>query len=185
MMDAGGNMGLRVYGAAVLMAAGALWMMSGTAKERPMLGGAAPESVRALEASVALRPDDARETQALAQRYLDARQPGLAIVLFEGAPAAARDDVRVQHVYARALIDEGRNDEALDVEQRVIGTCRVLADGRDAPVGCDAVLLASAKRRTDILRELLALGVQDARAQPEVSLAAYQNATREARVALE
>jgi len=47
---------------------------------------------------------------------------------------------------------------------------------------CDAVLLASAMRRTDILRELVALGVEDAQAHPEMSLVAYQNATREARV---
>jgi hypothetical protein len=37
-------------------------------------------------------------------------------------------------------------------------------------------------RRTDILHELVALGVEDAQAHPEMSLVAYQNATREARV---
>jgi hypothetical protein len=36
-----------------------------------------------------------------------------------------------------------------------------------------------------ILAELVALGVEDARSQPEVSLVAYKNATREARVVAE
>jgi hypothetical protein len=40
-------------------------------------------------------------------------------------------------------------------------------------------------RRADILRELVSLGVEDAEAHPEASLVAYQNATREARVAVE
>ena len=180
MMNSGGEMVLRIYGATVLLGAGMLWMMSGTARERPVLGDAAPEPMRGLEANVAARPDDAGVTRLLAQGYLDARQPGLAVVLIEGAPAAVRDDVRVQHVYARALIDEGRNDEALQVELRVVAAC----DGRESPEVCDGVLLASAIRRTNILRELLALGVEDARAHPEASLIAYQNATREARVGL-
>jgi hypothetical protein len=37
----------------------------------------------------------------------------------------------------------------------------------------------------DILRELAALGVSDVRAHPEVSLIAYQNATREVRVTVQ
>jgi hypothetical protein len=178
-------MALRAYGAAVLMGAAALWIVSGTAREQAVLGAGAMDPVRALEASVAAHPNDPEATRTLAQEYLDARQPGLAIVLVEGAPAPVREDVRIEHVYARALIDEGHNDEALDVENRVIGSCRAVADGSAGPVGCNPVLLASAMRRTDILRELLALGVEDARAHPEASLVAYQNATREARVALE
>jgi hypothetical protein len=173
------------YGAAVLVAAGSLWIMSGTAREEPVLGPAVREPVRALEASVSAHPGDVQGTRALAQEYLDARQPGLAIVLVEGAPASVRGDVRVEHVYARALIDEGRNGEALGMEKRVIGTCRAVAEGGSAPEGCNPVLLASAMRRSDILRELLSLGVEDVPAHPEASLVAYQNATREARVALE
>lgn len=176
--------GLRAYGAAVVMAAGALWLMSGTAREHLVLGGDAPESIGALESRVAARPNDARETEALAQQYLDARQPGLAIVLVEGAPASVRDDVRTQHILARALIDAGRNGDAFAVETRVLKMCGAFAEGKSSD-GCDTVLLASAMRRTDILRELLARGIEDARAHPETSLVAYLNATRQARVALE
>jgi hypothetical protein len=176
------DMGLRTYGVAVLSAAAALWLMSGTQREKPVLAATEPEAVRVLEARVATHPADAAATRSLAQAYLDARQPGLAVVLVEGAAPALRDDVRLEHVYARALVDEGRNDEALAVEKRVVSACRPLAEGAPAPDGCDPTLLASAMRRTDILSELVSLGVEDAQAHPEASLVAYQNATREARV---
>lgn len=178
-------MGLRTYGVAVLAASGALWLMGGIQREKPVLAATAPASVRALEASVAASPSNPVVTRSLAQAYLDARQPGLAVALVEGAPEGVQHDVRVRHVYARALVDEGLDDEALAAEQRVVDACRPLADGRPTPDGCDAVVLAQAMRRTDILRELVSLGVEDARAHPEMSLVAYQNATREARVALQ
>lgn len=175
-------MGLRANGVAVLAAAGILWAMSGTQREKPVLAGTAPENIRRLEVDVAAHPADVEATRVLAQAYLDARQPGLAIVLVDGARPAVRGDVRVQHVYARALVDEGRNEDALAVERGVVAACRPLAEGAPATAGCDSVLLASAMRRSDILRELVSLGVEDAQAHPEMSLVAYQNATREARV---
>jgi hypothetical protein len=175
-------MALRACGVAVLSAAAALWLMSGTQRERSLLAATAPDSLRTLEAAVAAHPADAPALCALAQAYLDAHQPGLAVVLVEGAPPAGRADVRVQHVFARALLDEGRGDEALAVERNVVSSCRPLAEGGATPAGCDPVLLASAIRRAGILRELVALGVQDAQAHPEETTIAYQNATREARV---
>ena len=178
-------MAIRAYAAAVLIAAAIVWAMSGASREHPLLEATAPGPVRALEAGVATHPRDADRTRSLAQAYLDARQPGLAIVLVKGAPAIVRSEVRVEHVYARALIDQGRNDEALVAEKRVVRDCGALAEGGATPIGCDAVLLATAMRRADILQELLSLGVEDARAQPEATLVAYQNATREARVAVE
>ena len=55
-----------------------------------------------------------------------------------------------------------------------------------APEGCgDATLLVLALRRVDILRELVAMGIEDAQANPEESLVAYENATREARLLAE
>jgi hypothetical protein len=179
-------MGLRAYGLAVLTAAAGLWMMSGTQREKPVLAAAAtPDAVKSLEADVAAhRADqaDAEDVRRLAQAYLDARQPGLAVVLVEGAAPAVKNDVRVQHVYARALVDQGRNGEALAVERNVVARCRPITEGAPAVEGCDSLILASAMRRADILSELVSLGVQDSQAHPEASLVAYQNATREARV---
>jgi len=176
----------------ILLGIGAVWSTSGTQRERPMLAGStgAARTVRDLEACGSARtadgpfsPGGARD---LMQAYLDAHQPGLAIVLFEAASARTRSDLRVRHVYARALMDQGRNAEALATEQAVIADCRFEVDGESAfSTGCDGVLFVAAVRRVDILHALVAFGIEDAQGHPEASLAAYQCATREARIVLE
>jgi hypothetical protein len=159
--------------------------MSGPEGQQPLLAAAAPELVRSLEASVAAHPNDPERARELAQVYLNAHQPGLAVALVGGAPATVRDNVRVEHLFARALIEEGRDSEAFRAERRVVDACGVLTEGHVAPAGCNSALLVSAMHRADILRELLSLGIEDAAAQPEATFVAYQNATREARIALE
>jgi len=174
-------MGLRTYGAAVLSAAAALLLLGGPQREMALLGTVPAEPLRVLEANAAMHPGDVEATRALAQAYVDVAQPGLAVALVTEAEQAVRRDPRVRHVYARALVDQGRNAEALATEAGVLASCHPLFDGASV-AGCDPVLLASALRRTDILRALVSLGVQDAQAHPEAMLIAYQNATREARV---
>ncbi len=188
-------MRVEACGLGLLAATAILWSLGRTQHERPVLAVTASQTVRALEASAHLRPADPEATRRLAQAYLDTRQPGIAIVLVENAAPGVRESPRVRHAYARALVDAGRSDEALAVEVRVVDACSALAedgsqDGhqralRAAAGGCDPVLLASAMRRADILRELVSLGVEDAVAHPEASLVAYRNATREARVRVE
>jgi hypothetical protein len=180
--------GLRAFGIAVASALVILWATSGTQRERALLSGGvgAADRVRTCEAAAAAHPEDPAAARALAQAYLDASQPGLALGVLEAAPTVQRTDVRTQHLYARALLDQGRNDDALSAERRVVASCMPVADSTSASPaapGCDAVLLASAVRRAAILEELVARGVEDTRAQPEESFVAYQNATREARVA--
>jgi hypothetical protein len=180
--------GLRAFGIAVASALAILWATSGTQRERALLSdgsGAAADRVRACEANAAAHPDDPEAARELAQAYLDASQPGLALGVLEALPAALRSDPRTEHLYARALLDQGRNDAALAVEANVVASCMPVADRPPTAMsepGCDALLLASAVRRASILKELVALGVEDTRAQPEESFVAYQNATREARV---
>jgi hypothetical protein len=173
---------VRVANGFVLLAVGALWVAGGAQKERAVLApfGDARDSVAVekLEAEVAASPRDDAKVRALAQAYLDARAPGLAVALIERSPDVVRERPKTEHVYARALIDEGRANDALALERRVLETC-TMADGI-----CDAWLIASARRRADILEELVGLGVEDARAQPEESVVAYVNATREARLAV-
>ncbi|HXX68129.1 MAG TPA: hypothetical protein VEK07_13145 [Polyangiaceae bacterium] len=80
-------------------------------------------------------------------------------------------------------MEQGRNGEALAVERGVLAACS--GDGATPPAPeCDGVLIPSATRRTDILQALLAFGVEDTPMHPEASYAAYQNATREARILL-
>jgi hypothetical protein len=145
-----------------------------------------------METAAASRSGDAGAVRTLAQAYLDAGLPGLAVVLIERASPRVRTDVRVRHVYARALVDDGRSEDALAEERAVLGECTPAlsgfsapAEGRPASGSCDPVLFVSAVRRAGILGELVSLGVQDAQAHPEEALLAYQNATREAHVTVQ
>lgn len=172
------------HGITALIGASVLWAMSGTGSEQALVG-AASASIRALEQGATAHPADPVAAHDLAQAYLDEHQPGLAVVWIEGAEPSVRGDVRVRHVLARALVDQGRDEEALARERQVVAGCESTASGGTAPAGCDSVLLASAVRRVNILQALVALGIEDAQAQPEASLVAYRNATREARVQVE
>jgi len=167
----------------VLVAMGALWLASGTAREKPVVvtPSAQTDAVRSLEVKVAMGPGDVAARRDLAQAYLDAHAPGLAVSVVAASPADVRETPAIQHVYARALVDEGRSGDALAAERKVVAACTPASDGT-AP--CDAWVLASATRRVEILQELVALGVEDAQAHPEASAIAYQNATREARLAV-
>jgi predicted Zn-dependent protease len=169
-------MGKSGFSVAVLTAAAGLWLASGVSRERPVLSAGASQSIEKLEATVAAHPEDAVALRELAQDYLEARAPGLAMNLVQRAPSDVRADARVTHVYARALLDQGRAVEALAAEHRVLDAC--------AAGSCETWLIASATRRADILRELVQLGVEDAQAHPEQSAIAYTNATREARLAI-
>jgi hypothetical protein len=175
-------MGISGWSVAVLTAASALWLASGVERERPVLSSGASDAIEQLEANVAVHPENAQALRLLSQAYLEARAPGLAMSLIQHAPSAVRSDPWVAHTYARALLDQGRAEEALVVERRVLDACA--ADPSPGRADCDTWLIASATRRTDILQELVQLGVEDAQAHPEASAIAYQNATREARLAV-
>lgn len=170
-------MGVSGWNVVVFAAVTGLWIASGTQREKPVLAVTPSSEVQRLEGEVAARPSDPRALQDLAQTYLDARAPGLAMSLIEHAPAAARHEPRVNHIYARALLDQGRADDALATEHQVLDACAASDNA------CDTWLVASATRRAAILGELVQLGVEDAQAHPEESAIAYQNATREARLA--
>jgi hypothetical protein len=174
-------MELRTASGVVLAAVASLWLASGTQREKPILNEAEAAKVGALEASVATNPSDAKAVHGLAQAYLDARAPGLALSAIETAPTSVRREPGVLHLYARALLDQGRAVDALAAEKRVLEAC---APGLDGTSPCDTWLIASATRRADILRQLVELGVEDANAHPEASAVAYHNATRQARLAV-
>jgi hypothetical protein len=166
-------MGLRSLSVVLLFGAFLLLLASGTQREKAVLADGHEGAVQALEAAYYTHRDPG-SLRALAQGYLDASAPGLALSAIETAPPSLRDDARVQHTYARALLDAGRAGDALAAEEVVLRTCE-----RD---GCDTWLLASATRRADILRELEKLGVDDALAHPESASVAYHAATRQARL---
>ena len=169
-------MGLRALNTVLLVAAFALLLASGTQREKPVLAEGHEDAVRTLETSYAMKHDPT-SLRELAQGYLDAAAPGLAVSVIETASPDIRHDVKVQHTYARALLDSGRASDALATEQGVLKSC----DEK----GCDAWLLASATRRADILKELEKLGIDDAQAYPESASVAYHAATRQARLSIQ
>jgi hypothetical protein len=170
-------MGVKGWNVAVLVAIGAIWFCGTTQREKPIVADAARSGpVAVLEKKAAANPNDPNAVRELAQAYLDIRQPGMAIGTIERATSAVRSAPTVEHLYARALLDQGRSADALAAEKRVLATC---ADPSiDAPT-CSTWLIASATRRAEIIEQLVELGIEDANAQPEASAFAYHNATRQ------
>jgi hypothetical protein len=172
--------------AGILGVVALLWGASGMAGERavvtptPSGSAASLATIGALEGDAAQHRDGPAEVASLAQAYLDARAPGLALRVVESAPASVRSSVQVEHLYAVALFDMGRAHEAQVAEEHVLQKCEPLT-GVDA---CDARLVASASRRLDYLDQMIALGVEDPAAHPEASQIAYRGSTREAHVAV-
>src|SRR5262245_14619449 len=106
-------MGLRATSGVVLAAVASIWLASGTQREKPILNEDQAAKVGALEANVASNPTDPSAIRGLAQAYLEARAPGLALSVIETSPTSVRRDPTVEHLYARALLDQGRAVDAL------------------------------------------------------------------------
>ena len=172
-------MGLKGWNVAVLVAIGAIWFAGSTQREKRVVGDGHTDRVALLEEQVAASPTDSPRVRELAQGYLDARQPGMALGTIERSPQSVRNEPVVEHLYARALLEQGRSADALAAERRVLARCADPAnDGLEVP-GCSTYLIASATRRAEILEQLVTLGVEDANAHPEASRLAYHNATRQ------
>jgi hypothetical protein len=170
-------MSVKGWNVAVLVAIGAIWFCGTTQREKPVVGDASRTGpVAALETKAAGRPNDPAALRELAQAYLDIHQPGMAIGTIERATPAMRAEPTVEHLYARALLDQGRSADALAAEKRVLSMC---ADPSIEVPTCSTWLIASATRRAEIIEQLVQLGVEDANAQPEASSLAYHNATRQ------
>ncbi|OJY16447.1 MAG: hypothetical protein BGO98_30665 [Myxococcales bacterium 68-20] len=170
-------MDVKGWNVAVLVAIGAIWFCGTTQREKPVVGNASQTGrVGALETRLAATPDDPAAVRELAQAYLDIKQPGMAIGTIERATTAVRRAPTVEHLYARALLEQGRSADALAAEKRVLATC---ADPSIEVPACSTYLIASATRRAEIIEQLVQLGVEDANAQPEASSLAYYNATRQ------
>lgn len=167
-------MGVKGWNVGVLVAIGAIWFCGTTQREKPVVGNASHTGpVATLENKVAANPQDPKATRELAQAYLDIRQPGMAIGTIERAIPSVRQEPTVEHLYARALLEQGRSQDALAAERRVLAQCAV------SEMTCSTWLIASATRRAEIIEQLVQLGVEDANAQPEASSLAYHNATRQ------
>ena len=173
-------MSVRLFSVGVLVALGALWAASGTQREKSVVDSSRTDALRLLETEASKSPQDGAKSRALAQAYIEAKTPGLAVALLERTPQPVRSDPETEHLYARALVDHGRAADALAAEGRVLAACEAQAT---AGKPCPSFLVASALRRKAVLAELVQLGIDDANANPEKSSFASQNATRQVRLA--
>src|ERR1700733_6148723 len=106
------RMGLSGWNAVVFVALTGVWIASGTQREKPVLAAVPSADLPRLEADVAARPPDPLALRGRAQA--PARS------LTGHGPSAVRQEPRVDHTYARALLDQGRAEEALATERRVL-----------------------------------------------------------------
>lgn len=155
----------------MLMGLLGLCMLAGAHREAPLVGhqklGA---DVAELEASVASRADDADALAVLADRYIERNAPGLALAAIERAPSAVRAAPRIGHLWAVALMHEGRASDALAREREVIAACNQRS--------CAAWTLASAVRHEQFLSAMVQRGVEDYRRDPDAAEAAYRRVSR-------
>lgn len=76
-------MGLKGWNIAILVAIGAIWFAGSTQREKRVVGDSQSDRVALLEEQVAASPNDAARVRELAQAYLDARAPGMALASIE------------------------------------------------------------------------------------------------------
>jgi hypothetical protein len=164
------------WASAAVAVASAAWLLASVhiPAKRLIAGNDLDPGLAALEADVSLRPDDAQALRALVETYLEHRAPGLAQAALDRAPAQLRDLPAIADARAQTLAALGRADIALGLEQRVLASC--------AEEPCSFALMGRATRRARFLSEMVRLGVDDPRAQPELALVAYRRSSREARL---
>jgi hypothetical protein len=134
--------------------------------------------ISALETSASLSPTS-ENVAALATAYLDRDQPGLASAVLEKAPAEVQRAPEIGHLQARALFQRGRPREALATAREVQEICASPAPG--AP-RCSSWLTAKTARQVAFFREVVSAGIEDPRADPAATLAAYDRSAREVRM---
>jgi hypothetical protein len=165
----------------VLAITAALWTLGTTQHERRFIGHDADRSrIAALEHASAIAPSTPAALLALADGYLDARQPGMAVAAIERAARALRATPEVEHAYARALFADGRGTDALRAERRVVVACRERGNGE----ACTESLQAQSVRRIAMLEKLEAFGIEDAPQHPRATHLAYVAATRPVALAM-
>ncbi|NUP09471.1 MAG: hypothetical protein HOW73_25740 [Polyangiaceae bacterium] len=132
-----------------------------------------PSDLSKLEASVAASPD-AENVAALASKYLEREQPGLAQAVLDSAPEAS--SLHLSHVRSRVALAQGRVDEALEISQATLRECE--AQGSD----CPSWLYAKSIHQAHVLSAMKGAGVQDPKDDRGLTQAVLVSALQDVRV---
>lgn len=151
------------------------WLCASASSPMPAVPLVADSSfgpgVEAMETRVGLDPGDADALSRLADAYLAHNAPGLAEAALDRAPEAVRELPPIADARARALSELGSSRQALAAQEEVLRSC--------ASQECPPALEGRAAYRAGYLVELVRLGVEDPRAQPQLALLAYRRSSRE------
>jgi hypothetical protein len=136
-----------------------------------LLGRDIGPEISQLEAHVSAHPEDGQALAELANTYLGQAAPGLAEAALDRAPTEVRELPAVADARARTLWQLGIADAALEVERKALAACETR--------NCPRTLLGRAQRRERLLAELVRVGLDDPRTNPDLALVAYRRSTRE------
>lgn len=166
------------WASGAVAAASAAWLLASAhiPASRIVAGSELGPELAELEAKVSLNPNDPAALDALVEAYLEHRAPGLAQAALDRAPVQVRELPAIADARARTLSSLGKAEIALGVQERVLSACESLP--------CSHELLGRATRRQRFLTEMVRLGVDDPREQPELAMVAYRRSSRQVRLDL-
>lgn len=159
--------------ALTLVGLGGLWIAasSGAPTAPALVGQGLGPEVAALEARVSAHPEDGAALAELTSHYLDRSAPGVAYAALERAPRAVRAEPAIADARARALMQLGFTQAALEAQRKMLDSC--------TEAQCSPALLGRAQRRERLLSELARHGVEDPKQDPNLTLLAYRISMRE------
>lgn len=140
----------------------------------PVVSGGGDE-LGALEASVATDPTP-ENAAALASRYLERDQPGLAQAALDGLPESTHADVRVSHIRSRVALAQGMVDDALAISTAALVSCE------ETPGSCPDWLYTKTIHQTHVLSAMKTSGLQDPSRERALSGAMLVSAVRDVRL---
>lgn len=154
-------------GAAALVGLGALAGAKGSAFA---LVGPGAKDLHHLEDAAARDPNP-DNLNALANGYLDAKQPGMAVSLLERNREVQTPEVSLTR--ARAYYANGHATQALETANDLVATCS------SAAIACPPWVSATALADQAYFSELVTAGVEDAASQPGAAQAAFTRSRHE------
>lgn len=172
----------------LMVVLGLLWMGLRTTTPSSLLPDVDHAGLAALEDAFAHDNGNAKLVAQLADAYLEAEQPALAVVVLRSAKPGTLQQPKLSHRLARAYEDSGRLLDALATADLALARCgRVLGSTQahtpTPSFDCTERTYATLDMHKSALSRMVRWGVVDPRIDPRARRA-YQLSLRRARVAV-